>query len=250
MFSVLSASTWPQVSVSADADRYELDNSLIANINVNITNLRGSSFARLLINSNTDFTITPIKSGASAYEEFEGQKRFIWNAFPKSGSDFVSFRVRITKLYDPNVNFTVLFSYFEKETRKVIDITSTPLYFTVSTKPKEITPPSVAQTKSSDRNKNLIINNNETPKTTPSKNQERHYRIQVAALQNEKSAERVRAILKLNTTPQKDFHNGYYIYTIGEFENQQDAEKNLENVRENLPNSFIVKFEKGKRISP
>jgi hypothetical protein len=266
---MLLQSAFAQVSVNIDADRFELDQSMIANISVNISNLRNGSFARLGINSDADISIIPTKKGNANYEEFEGKRRFLWNTFPKNGSDFISFKIKVTNYKDPKFSVNVVLSYLEKESQSVIDVVSNPVYFEIN---KGLSPPievannetktpsepkkkNTNNTKSSstsgtNMNSGLIMTKNEIRSFEKPENMSQHYRIQVVALVNEKSPEKVKSIMKLKTLPKKNFHNGFHIYTVGEFQTEAEAENGLTEIHQSHPNSFIVIFKDGKRIAP
>ena len=76
------------------------------------------------------------------------------------------------------------------------------------------------------------------------------YRVQIRARHGKKISKTWLANkYNLNQFINEDFHNGYYIYTVGTFNSSEEAiiyKKKLQ-IENNIIDAFIVKFINGKR---
>ena len=95
------------------------------------------------------------------------------------------------------------------------------------------------------------------PKTTETKRKKAivpkiEYRVQILAKLNRASSlSFVINKFKLKETVKENFHNGYYIYTVGSFKNYEETRKHRDKLRsENkIYDAYIVVFKNGKRLN-
>lgn len=252
--------------------------SFTVEITVNKGNTTG--FAKLTENLPEGFSATLVEAQGASFTFADGKVKYVWVSMPAQPEFKISYKVTVAPSASGVKVIDGVFSYIENDDTKKYVIpansiniggtTSEPVVAnnTTNTSNTNTTTNNAATANTTTNNTttnnattantnnttttNATANNDKTMSATniPSPQASVNYKVQIAALQNAVSADRLAARLNVNQKISTEMADGYTKYTVGshsEYKQARDAREQIKS--KGVNDAFVTAYNGGKRIT-
>lgn len=255
--------------------------SFTVELTINKGNTNG--FAKLTENIPEGFTATLGDAQGASFTFADGKVKYVWVAMPSQPEFKVSYKISVGPSVSGIKTIDGVFSYIENDDTKkyVIQANSIniggssseqPVVTNTNTTSNNNTAASnntSTTTNTTTTNNNAVVNNNSTSSTNatttnnsqnnnnaisatniPSAQGNVNYKVQIAALQNPVSADRLATRFNINQKIATEMADGFTKYTVGshnEYKKARDAREEIKT--KGVNDAFVTAYNSGKRIT-
>lgn len=228
-------------------------------------------FAKLQENIPDGLSVTPIETGGASFTFIDQKAKFVWIAIPQEPSEIkLSYKVSLNNSIIGTKKIYGQFSYIENNETQKSSVGPDAIVLNaknVQAKPVESSSTTKVDSASANNNNNSSNTNNTNSNSNRSeenKNLEKEmsvtnvpsqqkgivYKVQVAALQNAKTAQQLQSALKLNETVTTEMQQGFTKYTVGNFSEYKQAKEYRDNLMsKGIVGPFVAAYNNGTRIT-
>jgi len=241
------------------------------NVEIVVNKGNTNGFAKLTENLPEGFTATLIDAQGASFTFADSKVKFVWVSMPTQPEFKISYKVSVAAGVSGIKVIDGVFSYIENDDTKKYVIAASSVNIgggatepvvtnntttnvssnnnaTNNTTTSNNTTASNTNTSSQSTNSNS--NNNMSATTIPAPQGNVNYRVQIAALQNPVSTDRLAARFNINQKINTETAGGFTKYTIGSHNEYKKARDAREQVKaQGVSDAFVTAYNSGKRIT-
>lgn len=250
--------------------------SFTVELTINKGNTTG--FAKLTENIPEGFTATLGDAQGASFTFADGKVKYVWVAMPSQPEFKVSYKVSIAPSVSGIKTIDGVFSYIENDDTKKyviqansinIGSSSTEQPVVTNTNTTNNNNTTASNNTTTTENNNAVVNNNSTTNNNtattnnsqnsntaisatniPSSQGNVNYKVQIAALQNPVSADRLATRFNINQKIATEMGGGFTKYTVGSYNEYKKARDSREQIKtQGVGDAFVTAYNSGNRIT-